>query len=650
MQDNQPLIPAAIYARVSSVRQAAPDLRSFQTQTDECLKYASAHGFTVPIELQVQEAHTGRVTMHRPKLEALVDLMVRTGVRHIIMDEGRRVTREGQAAAGHLLYYLTQHGVTLHLATENLAIVDDAQVHLFLTYAFIAKRENADRVYKSMRNKRQYAREYGRFPIAPRPPYGWLYEPVGVNEQGRPHHYRLVHDPDTYPTLLLMLRMRQAGRSWHGITRTLNREGIPLPSEKAVGWSVLVVKRIVENPVNGGRWEAFRTKQVEMPADTRHPDRWVKTVPTDSGERIKLPDDYVVEPPLSWPEYEAMVAIGARGPRKQPLFASSESADGEGEPQRPHPSEKALFRGGALIHTDCGYPMHVMSITGRNGITKHTYYSCVGAPHARRTCTTGFNAPTGVVDDLIWRVVRRLLLVPGRLEQVAEAQKQADTLALSRGEGLGGLQAAEGNVKRLEKEIERLIIAIRRADSDRTRQIYEREVSELEKDLAEAEQRLSEARVRAADDDHRRRVLSTAREQLARYAVLLNVLHHLPRNFRAPLQRDILRALGLRASITHAEGSRRGTGVQKGKVYDITVQMHLADALAQPWFIGQPFPVDLAESAEKWEEVAARWLPEMQAEAGVSAEGLAEGEEEHIESDGHVRFVFVQPTYLPGYH
>jgi DNA invertase Pin-like site-specific DNA recombinase len=62
MQDNQPLIPAAIYARVSSVRQAAPDLRSLQTQTDECLKYASAHGFTVPIELQVQEAHTGRVT------------------------------------------------------------------------------------------------------------------------------------------------------------------------------------------------------------------------------------------------------------------------------------------------------------------------------------------------------------------------------------------------------------------------------------------------------------------------------------------------------------------------------------------------------------------------------------------------------------
>lgn len=647
-QQNQPPSPAAVYVRVSSVRQATSDLKSLQTQVDECLAYAQRHNLTVSPEFIVEEVFTGTVTEHRPKLEALVNQMVRAGVKHIIMDETKRFTREGQAAAGYLLHYLEEHGLMLHLAMDNLAVNSEVMVLVVMTKAFAAKLDNEERVKKAQRNKREYARSFGRFPIAPNPPYGWRYEPCEVNDHGRPRYIRLVHNPDTYPTLLLMLRLRQTGHSWRGITHTLTKRGIPIDSasrDKAdnsaragTAWSMRVVKRIVENPVNAGRWEAFRHKAIDMPPDEKHPYRWKRTVLTDPSERVVMPADRVVDPPLTWDEHLEILALGERGPSHAPLFAPVEMPKGVS-----HPSASALFRGGVLTHTDCGRRLRLISVKGRREGSRHAYYQCGGSPHDERTCLTGFCAPTANIDDLVWRAVRRVLLMPGRLEQVAEAQQAADLAARASAEGLGSVASIESHHRRLTRELDNFIAAVGAAKPE-TRHLYEAKAEETAARLAEVDKQLDEARALAADEERRRLVLSTLRMRLARYATVVGLLHLVPdRVVRIQVQRDVLRALGARVSVTHAPGSHRGMGVQTGKRYEIRVELRLVDALAQPWFGSTQTPEGAPE--ELWERLAGSFRALREQEGIGASTDLAEGESEQVEEDGRVRFILLKPTF-----
>jgi DNA invertase Pin-like site-specific DNA recombinase len=651
-----PPVPAAVYARVSSVRQAAPDLKSLATQVDECLTYAGKHNLSVAPEFIVEEVFTGTVTEHRPKLEALVNQMVKAGVRHIIMDETKRFTREGQAAADYLLHYLEEHGLMLHLAMDDMAVNSEVMTLVVMTKAFAAKLDNEERVKKGMRNKREYARSFGRFPISPYPSYGWLYEPCDLSIHGRPHHYRLVHNPETYPTLLSMIRMRQAGRSWHDIAHSLTRAGIPVGSagrEKGASasgaWAVGVVKKIVENPVNAGRWEAFRHKTVEMPADAEHPSKWKKRVLAPPEERILLPAELVEEPPLSWEQHLAILAMAERGPRHAPLFAPVSMPEG-----KRHPCDDALFRGGALTHTDCGLRLQVKSIKGRREGTRHAYYHCYGSPHAADYCDTGFNAPIAVIDDLVWRAIRRVPLVPGRLKQVAEAQRAADLAALEAGEGLGSVSSLEAHRKRLEHELANFLAAVGSA-KEGMRPLYEQKAEETQARLAEVKAQLAVARSLAADEDRRRLVLSTARTQLVRYATLVGVLDLVPdRRQRVAVQRTVLRALGARVSVTHAKAHRHGQGLQAGKCYKFSIELRLADALAQPWFGSTRTPEEVPDDLV-WENLAGS-LPTLRKgtssalvlapfTGASSSLDLAPGESEMVEEDGHVRFVFVSPPY-----
>ena len=73
-----------------------------------------------------------------------------------------------------------------------------------LKYGFesmAAKLANDLKTERNQRSIREYARR-GRYHRGNRAPYGWKKEATQHDNKGQPVEYKLVHDPETYPTRL----------------------------------------------------------------------------------------------------------------------------------------------------------------------------------------------------------------------------------------------------------------------------------------------------------------------------------------------------------------------------------------------------------------------------------------------------------------
>jgi DNA invertase Pin-like site-specific DNA recombinase len=305
---------AAIYARVSTLKQGEDWHTSLKVQVKECLAFADRHGLTADPACIITEPYTA-TTLDRPAFERLLNDMVRRGIRHLIMDKPDRVTREGQATAGYFIYRLRDLGITLHLALGNFSVNNDMTVNLFLSFAFAAKLENDQRVANIQRTRREAASSLGRYVKGNRPPYGWRVEPLVVDSKGQAVTFRLVHDAETYPSLLRILRERQAGWSYRQIASGLTADGIPTSAayaglRNAAGkeWHQSSVKIIVRDPINAGIVTGFRSRTVEAPPDARHAKKWSRQVPVPASEQIVLPSDLVVDPPLTPDEYRWLLS------------------------------------------------------------------------------------------------------------------------------------------------------------------------------------------------------------------------------------------------------------------------------------------------------------------------------------------------------
>ena len=241
MSNGIDLIPAALYARVSSDRQDV-DL-SVAAQMRALRDYAERNGYSVAREY-VDEAESGRIA-DRPQFRRMLDEASKPEApfKEILVWKFSRFTRKREHAVA-FKSMLRRKGIRVVSITEH---ADDSPTGKLME-AII---ESVDEFYsenlaEEVRRGMREAASRG-FWVASRVPYGYRKLMVQDGAKKRP---TLEPNPDTSPVVQRIFDMAESGRGILDITRTLNDEGIANPTGRP--WSKNGVHIILRNEAYTG--------------------------------------------------------------------------------------------------------------------------------------------------------------------------------------------------------------------------------------------------------------------------------------------------------------------------------------------------------------------------------------------------------------
>ena len=235
------LIPAALYARVSSDRQDV-DL-SVAAQLRALRDFAERNGYIVAREY-IDEAESGR-TSDRPQFTRMLDEAAQPDApfQEILVWKFSRFTRKREHAVA-FKSMLRRRGIRVTSITEH---ADDTPTGKLME-AII---ESVDEFYSEnlaqevTRGMREAASR--GFWVASRPPYGYKRVKVQDGAKERP---RLELNPPVDDIVRRIFDMAINGKSVLDITRELNDEGIPTTNGKP--WLKTTVHRLLNNEAYTG--------------------------------------------------------------------------------------------------------------------------------------------------------------------------------------------------------------------------------------------------------------------------------------------------------------------------------------------------------------------------------------------------------------
>ena len=241
MRVHDEMIPAALYARVSSDRQDV-DL-SVAAQLRALRDYAKKNGYLVAREY-VDEAESGRIA-DRPQFQRMLDEAGRPDApfKEILVWKFSRFTRKREHAVAFKAM-LRRRGIRVVSITEH---ADDTPTGKLME-AII---ESVDEFYSEnlaqevTRGMREAASR--GFWVAPNIPYGYRRAYVQDGGKKRP---RLELSPPADGVIRRVFAMALKGNSTLDITRTLNEEGLSSPNGKK--WLKTGVHRILTNETYTG--------------------------------------------------------------------------------------------------------------------------------------------------------------------------------------------------------------------------------------------------------------------------------------------------------------------------------------------------------------------------------------------------------------
>ena len=402
---------AVVYARVSTDAQER-DGTSLDTQERGCAELATSHGWS--LVRCIRDAASG-FDLDREGIETLRGMLRRGEVDVVIAYAVDRLSRN-QNHIGVLFDEVEQAGARLEFVTERF---EDTAVGRFIlaARAFVAEVEREKIAERTMRGKAERARS-GRLPQGTgRGLYGYRYDSESGTREIVPEQARVVRR---------IFEDFAAGGSCHGITETLNREGIPAFSGGR--WHALTARRILLNEAYAGR-TVYRRTRVEKVRDPVR-GRWVRRV-TERDEE-------------EWIEIEGVTpAIVPRA-----LFDRAQAR--LNDPQRRNrtrPSMEYPLRG-RLRCRACGAPMVGQSL--QRG--RYRYYRCrrsYAGPRDDR-CSSKY-VRKEALEASVRESLRDVLAEPDRvIAEVRRASEQrVDAEALARFEA--EISDVEAQQRRLVK-------------------------------------------------------------------------------------------------------------------------------------------------------------------------------------------------------
>ncbi|MCY4616971.1 MAG: recombinase family protein [Chloroflexi bacterium] len=275
MDQSPELIPAALYARVSSDRQDV-DL-SVAAQLRALRDFAERNGYVVVREY-VDEAESGRVA-NRPKFRQMLDEAAQTDApfQEILVWKFSRFTRKREHAVA-FKSMLRRRGIRVTSITEH---ADDTPTGKLME-AII---ESVDEFYSEnlaqevTRGMREAASR--GFFLASKAPYG--YERVKVQD-GPKERPTLILDPQTAPIVKQIFEMSQRGLGLKEIARDLNERGITIQGRR---WYKRRLHYLLTNEAYTGTSVWGRTaKDGQAPDPVRVENAWPAIVSREQFEAV----------------------------------------------------------------------------------------------------------------------------------------------------------------------------------------------------------------------------------------------------------------------------------------------------------------------------------------------------------------------------
>ncbi len=446
MNDRLDLIPAALYARVSSDRQDV-DL-SVSAQLRALRDYAEKNGYLVAREY-VDEAESGRIA-DRPQFQKMLNEASKpeSPFKEILVWKFSRFTRKREHAVAFKAM-LRRRGIRVVSITEQ---ADDTPTGKLLE-AII---ESVDEFYSEnlaqevTRGMREAASR--GFWVTGSDPYGYKRVYVQDGAKKRP---KLELDPPADAVVRRIFDMALQGKSILDVTRALNTDGIPTTNGKR--WLKTTIHTILDNEVYTGTlvWGVAAK---------------------DRAEPVRVEDAFPAI--VSKQEFQrAKKLLGSRAPKKvNPRRASS-----------------PYLLSGLLKCETCG--KQLSAAEAKSG--KYSYYVCHSLlMRGSGTCDTPrLNAKS--FEKLIVDEIRANILTESNIRDLVKLlDEEMDGVASEQRERLKTIEEEIEDVKRSLGRIWRVIETtdIKMADaSERIREHRERKVR-LEAAAEEARTLLSERR------------------------------------------------------------------------------------------------------------------------------------------------------------
>jgi site-specific DNA recombinase len=431
------VIIAASYGRTSKEKD---DAFSVDSQLKANNVFADLHGLTVPDNYSFPEDFTGRL-LDRPALNKIRELMKEKKIQALIVYATDRLARK-VGVADLLLDELFEYGVTLYIVAWGTHVRDTPEDRMRFnfesTYADFERRKIMERTTRGKRQKLEGGIYLGNG-----------YPPFGYQKVGRKRETKLVIIEEEAKIIRLIyvwyavehisvteIRRRLRGEASPGDTKGYREKGIKV---REIGdWPEMTIYKILRNPTYKGAMESF-------------------------GYTLDVP--VIIEPAI---------------------WALAAERLTEGRTMSPRGQKYEYLMARRTRCRLCDYAV-MTTPTLRRGELAALYYRCSSVRNqtARRQCSLP-RFRVDQVDEVVWTLVRELILDPPGLRRMLE-ESQTELIAK-----YGDLkERLERTEKRLEKERKRLaVLLVEYADNQA--QNDEEEKDEAKQYVAEVYRRAKE--------------------------------------------------------------------------------------------------------------------------------------------------------------
>ncbi len=430
-------IAAALYARVSSDRQAAA--QTIASQASALQERSAADGSAVPAERTfIDDGYSG-ATLMRPALERLRDAIALGAVERLYVHSPDRLARK-YAYQVLLVDEFRRAGV--EVVFLNHAVGDNPEEELLLqVQGMIAEYERAKILERSRRGKRHRAQS-GCVNVLGGAPYGYRY--IGRWEGGGEARYEIV--PEQAQVVQQIFAWVGEERASLGeVTRRLRARQVPTRTGKD-WWDRTSVWGILKNPAYCGR-AAFGKTHAGAPRPRLRPQRGKPAEP----RRARGVYD---TPPSEW----IHIAVPAIVSDAQFAAAAEQLAENRRRARTRQRGARYLLQG-LLNCTCCGHAFYGKAIglgAAKGKRRDYAYYRCIGTDAYRfggeRICPNR-QVRTDRLETAVWTEVTALLQNPQRL--LAEYERRLT--AASTGSECAASAAVAAQIQRVRQGIGRLL-------------------------------------------------------------------------------------------------------------------------------------------------------------------------------------------------
>ncbi len=397
------------------------------TQVKESSALADQTGYSIPSENVMGCDWASETFWDSPTMERLKELVRSEAISGIFQYDADR----GPSKPVHRLQYRAlceEYGVQVYCCHGEIPAGEMGEVMEFLS-AWAKEKQ----VHRAQQGARDGLRDRARLkglPVTGRPPYGYQFR--YEHQAGKRIPVALVPDPNTYTVACRIWRLALDGQSMKSICRAME---VPTVTGNS-SWHSSTIQKILRNPVYAGIYHALR-RQAKTPEARRKPG---KTYGKSSSQPVPreawcpLPDFLVVDPIISWEQWEAI---------QQKLVRNQQESIRNG---------KRFY----LLRAMVACPHHPRNLTGHASGERYWYECPVRGGHdigvARIPCPRLKGPDT---EAKVWQKVVEFLSEPELFLAELESRRQS-----SAGEQSGGrskIAAEERNLAEVTRQESELI-------------------------------------------------------------------------------------------------------------------------------------------------------------------------------------------------